>query len=171
MERFSRNSGRSEASSVPAGSGLVHGDYRIANTVVRNGHITAVIDWELAYLGDRRYDLGYVMLEYLAGKFVQPGSLLVCGVAEAEWFLAEYERLSGARPDREVLRTYGGPRAALADRHPAHRYPHVCGGQVTGSADGVESFRAAWPAPGPRTDNGLVTASIAARVRLHRRRS
>jgi aminoglycoside phosphotransferase (APT) family kinase protein len=90
----------------PVEPGLVHGDYRIGNTMVRNGRITAVMDWELAYLGDRRFDLGYATLDYHAGKSVAPGSPLVCAVAERDWFLGEYERLTGTTVDREVVRTY-----------------------------------------------------------------
>lgn len=85
---------------------LVHGDYRIGNTMLHDERIVAVVDWELAYLGDPRFDLGYASLDYLAGKFVKPGSPLLCAVAEHDWFLAEYERLRGARVDREVVRTY-----------------------------------------------------------------
>lgn len=90
----------------PVPPALVHGDYRIGNTMVDAGHITGVVDWELAYLGDPRYDLGYVSLDYLAGKFVKPGSALLGAVADREWFFAEYERRSGAPVDREVVRTY-----------------------------------------------------------------
>lgn len=85
---------------------LVHGDYRIGNTMVEHGRITGVVDWELAYLGDPRYDLGYVSLDYLAGKFVKPGSALLGAVADRDWFFAEYERRSGTAVDREVVRTY-----------------------------------------------------------------
>jgi len=85
---------------------LVHGDYRIGNCLLADGHISAILDWELAYRGDPRFDLGYVSLEYLAGKFAAPGSELLGSVAEREWFYAEYERLTGRALDREVIRTY-----------------------------------------------------------------
>lgn len=90
----------------PVDPALVHGDYRIGNTMLRNERITAVVDWELAYLGDPRFDLGYVSLDYLAGKFVKPGSPLLCAVADHDWFMTEYERLRGQQVDREVVRTY-----------------------------------------------------------------
>lgn len=90
----------------PVEPGLVHGDYRIGNTIVRDSRVAAVVDWELSYLGDRRYDLGYASLDYLAGKFVAPGSDLLCAVANRDWFFAEYERLTGTTVDREVVRTY-----------------------------------------------------------------
>lgn len=90
----------------PVPPALVHGDYRIGNTMVDAGRITGVVDWELAYLGDPRYDLGYVSLDYLAGKFVRPGSALLGAVADRDWFFAEYERRRRTPVDREVVRTY-----------------------------------------------------------------
>lgn len=90
----------------PVPPALVHGDFRIGNTMVDAGRITGVVDWELAYIGDPRYDLGYVSLDYLAGKFVRPGSALLGAVADREWFLATYERLHGSTVDPQVVRTY-----------------------------------------------------------------
>jgi aminoglycoside phosphotransferase (APT) family kinase protein len=90
----------------PVPPALVHGDYRIGNTMVHDERIAAVVDWELAYVGDPRFDLGYVSLEYFAGKFVGPGSDLLCAVCDRDWFFAAYERLTGTVVDREVVRTY-----------------------------------------------------------------
>jgi aminoglycoside phosphotransferase (APT) family kinase protein len=85
---------------------LVHADFRIGNVLLHDERVTAVIDWELAYLGDPLFDLGYAAMPYYAGKFVAPGSPLVGAFAEADWFVAEYERLRGVRVDREAVRTY-----------------------------------------------------------------
>jgi len=85
---------------------LVHGDYRIGNCLTEQGRITAILDWELSFFGDPRFDLGYISLDYLAGKFMRPGSGLLGAVAEREWFYSDYERLSGRPVDREVVRTY-----------------------------------------------------------------
>ncbi|MEN9805359.1 MAG: hypothetical protein RIS41_2206 [Actinomycetota bacterium] len=50
--------------SIPAQQGVViaHGDYRFGNclTDVKNGHIVAVLDWELCTLGDPLADVGYL---------------------------------------------------------------------------------------------------------------
>lgn len=51
---------------VPAESGatIVHNDYRIGNVVLSSEHpgaIEAVLDWELATLGDPLFDLGYFL--------------------------------------------------------------------------------------------------------------
>ncbi len=90
---------------------LVHGDYRIGNCLNQDGRITAILDWELSYVGDPRYDLGYISLAYEAGAFTHPGSELLGSIADREWFFDEYEARSGRPVDREVVRTY----AVLAD--------------------------------------------------------
>lgn len=86
--------------------GLVHGDYRIGNTLLGDDHIAGVLDWELAFVGDTRFDLGYLSLDYLAGKFLRPGSRLLCATAERDWFMAEYQRRRGVSVDDEVVRTF-----------------------------------------------------------------
>lgn len=90
----------------PVAPAVVHGDYRIGNAMLVDDRISAVMDWELSYLGDPRFDLGYVGLDYLAGSFVRRGSELLCAVADRDWFYAEYERRTGRPVDREVVRTY-----------------------------------------------------------------
>lgn len=47
-----------------SGAAIVHNDYRIGNVVLatdRPGRIEAVLDWELATLGDPLFDLGYFL--------------------------------------------------------------------------------------------------------------
>ncbi|MCW2993094.1 MAG: phosphotransferase family protein [Conexibacter sp.] len=93
---------------VPADEqvGLVHGDYRIGNVLVADGRVRAVLDWELAYVGDVRFDLGYFALDYTAGRHLQPVTDLIGAVADRSWFLAEYERHAGRPVDLEVVRTF-----------------------------------------------------------------
>lgn len=44
-------------------AGIVHGDFRLDNLVISDsGDIRAVLDWELATLGDTRADLGMLMV-------------------------------------------------------------------------------------------------------------
>jgi aminoglycoside phosphotransferase (APT) family kinase protein len=93
--------------------GLVHGDYRIGNMLVHEGRVTAVLDWELTHLGDTDFDLGYLSLDYVAGKFLHAGSPLASAVADRGWLYAEYERLTGRRVDREVVRTYSAVGALM----------------------------------------------------------
>jgi len=87
-------------------TGLVHGDYRIGNTLVADGRVRAILDWELAYRGDVRFDLGYLVLEREAGKHLRPRSPLLGVFAEEEWFLHRYAELSGREIDREALRPF-----------------------------------------------------------------
>jgi len=90
----------------PVEPALVHGDYRIGNCLSADGRLNAVLDWELAYLGDPRYDLGYISLGYEAGRFTKPGSPLLGAIADRDWFLGQYERRSGRPVDPEVVRTH-----------------------------------------------------------------
>jgi aminoglycoside phosphotransferase (APT) family kinase protein len=47
----------------PSGSGIVHGDYRLDNTILdSDGHVAAVLDWEMATLGDPLADVGLLMM-------------------------------------------------------------------------------------------------------------
>jgi aminoglycoside phosphotransferase (APT) family kinase protein len=96
----------SEHAPAPVEPALVHGDYRIGNCLIDDGRITAILDWELAWFGDPRFDLGYAALDYHAGKFTSPGSNLLNSLADHEWFMREYERLSGAEVDPGVVRTH-----------------------------------------------------------------
>lgn len=90
----------------PCEPSLVHADFRIGNVLLADDRVSAVIDWELAYLGDPLFDVGYAAMPYYAGKFVQPGSDLVGAFAEPEWFVSTYARLRGIDVDPETVRTY-----------------------------------------------------------------
>lgn len=87
---------------------LVHGDYRIGNCLVADGHLTGVLDWELAYIGDPRFDLGYMSLPYSAGRFISEDtrSPLLGAVAEQEWLDRRYEAATGDPVDRAVVDRY-----------------------------------------------------------------
>lgn len=43
----------------PAPLVVLHGDLRIGNIMVESGHLSAVLDWELAHLGDAHEDLAF----------------------------------------------------------------------------------------------------------------
>ncbi len=90
----------------PVDACLVHGDYRIGNCLVDDGRVTGVLDWELSFVGDWRFDLGYMSLRYHAGKFVNPGSELLNAVADHDWFYDRYASLTGHEVDRDAVRTY-----------------------------------------------------------------
>lgn len=90
----------------PVAPSLVHGDYRIGNCLTDGGRVSAILDWELAHVGDPRFDLGYMALDYHAGKFTSPGSPLLNAVAEEGWFYSRYTELSGRPVDAAVVSTF-----------------------------------------------------------------
>jgi aminoglycoside phosphotransferase (APT) family kinase protein len=51
---------------TPLPLAVVHGDYRLGNTLVDDvsARVTAVLDWEMGTIGDARADLGYLVATY-----------------------------------------------------------------------------------------------------------
>lgn len=86
---------------------ITHGDYRSTNFLfsMETGDITAVLDWELAWIGDRHIDLAYA-LQPLFVEIAEDGRHLICGLMTREDFLAEYERRSGLPVDPARLDYY-----------------------------------------------------------------
>lgn len=86
---------------------LLHGDYRNGNFLFEEetGEITAILDWELGYLGDRHSDLAYAMLPGW-GHLDESGHYLNSGLVRTDTFVAEYERISGLPVDPERLDYY-----------------------------------------------------------------
>lgn len=81
---------------TPQWIGLVHGDFK-ANNLLHGGRgLAAVLDWELAHLGDPVEDLGWTMLWRTEWDLV--GGLL----SEAE-YVAVYEELAGVAVDPDAL--------------------------------------------------------------------
>ncbi|WP_433280591.1 phosphotransferase family protein [Micromonospora sp. CA-244673] len=81
------------ASGVPAESapGIVHGDYRLDNVLVDDrDRLAAVIDWEMATLGDPLTDLALLVLYQRLGRLV---GTAVAEASSAPGFLAEDEIL------------------------------------------------------------------------------
>ena len=89
------------AETRPARSGesVVHGDFRNGNLIVGPEGIRAVLDWELAHLGDPFEDLGWLCVK--AWRF---GSTLpVGGFGTVEQLVSAYEGAGGGRVDRGAL--------------------------------------------------------------------
>jgi aminoglycoside phosphotransferase (APT) family kinase protein len=64
---------------------IVHNDFRIGNVIVdmRVGSVAAVLDWELATIGDPLADLGYLLTSYpVAGEPLVPTSAMGTAVLE-----------------------------------------------------------------------------------------
>lgn len=87
---------------------IVHGDYRLGNFLFteHDNRITAVLDWELGYLGDRHEDLTWA-IKAPFGHLHEDGKTFLVGscMPEAE-FLARYERASGLSVNRKTLQYY-----------------------------------------------------------------
>ncbi len=79
---------------------LVHGDLRLGNLLVDADGLRAVLDWELAHLGDPLEDLGWFCVR--AWRFGSP--LPAGGVATRDELVTAYEAASGTAVDREALR-------------------------------------------------------------------
>ncbi|MET0489720.1 MAG: phosphotransferase family protein [Acidimicrobiales bacterium] len=77
----------------PSGRSVVHGDFRHGNLIVGPEGLRAVLDWELAHLGDPLEDLGWLCVR--AWRFGGPGP--VGGFGEREELYAAYEA-AGGRP-------------------------------------------------------------------------
>jgi aminoglycoside phosphotransferase (APT) family kinase protein len=69
-----------------AGASVVHNDYRIGNVILAPespARIAAVLDWELATIGDPLFDLGYFLACYpAAGEPVTPTAAMGTAVLE-----------------------------------------------------------------------------------------
>lgn len=83
------------------GTTLVHGDFRIGNVLVDENGLRAVLDWELAHIGDPLEDLGW-----LCGRSWRFGAdERTCGgVGQREELAAAYEKASGRQVDATALR-------------------------------------------------------------------
>jgi aminoglycoside phosphotransferase (APT) family kinase protein len=77
---------------------LVHGDFRHGNMIIGPDGVRAVLDWELAHLGDPMEDLGWVCVNsWRFGAIDKP----VGGLGSREEFFAGYEAAGGERVDPE----------------------------------------------------------------------
>jgi aminoglycoside phosphotransferase (APT) family kinase protein len=77
---------------------VVHGDFRLGNLMVDADGLAAVLDWELAHVGDPMEDLGWFCVK--AWRFgAEPP---VAGLGQYDEFFAAYEDASGQPVDRDV---------------------------------------------------------------------
>jgi aminoglycoside phosphotransferase (APT) family kinase protein len=97
---------------TPAGRTLVHGDFRLGNWLVDASGLAAVLDWELAHLGDPAEDLGWMCVR--SWRFGSP--LPVAGLGTREELLRAYATAGGATVDEPTLHwweVYGTVRWAI----------------------------------------------------------
>ncbi|MBY0402044.1 phosphotransferase family protein [Myxococcota bacterium] len=80
--------------------GLMHGDYQLANVMFAHGapaKLLAIIDWEMATIGDPLLDLGWVLVAWgpEAADMQHAGFMQAPGLPTRDEMLAHYEKHSG----------------------------------------------------------------------------
>jgi aminoglycoside phosphotransferase (APT) family kinase protein len=101
---------------------LVHGDFRNGNLMVTAAGINAVLDWELAHIGDPVRDLGWLCVN--SWRFGQR-QLPVGGFGEIDQLLAGYKSVSGIDVPLQELRfwqVFGSFWWAMATLRMAHSW-------------------------------------------------
>jgi aminoglycoside phosphotransferase (APT) family kinase protein len=85
---------------------LTHGDYRTGNYLFdeESGRITALLDWELARIGDRHEDLAWVLMQVFGTA--EDGVFRASDLFEREAFITAYEAASGRSVNRQTLHFY-----------------------------------------------------------------
>ena len=87
---------------------LIHGDYRSGNFLFResDAEITAILDWERGYLGDRHRDLAWASA-YPFGHTAEDGkTFLVSGLVPIDEFFEAYEKTSGLTVDPKRMKFF-----------------------------------------------------------------
>lgn len=85
----------------PAEATVVHGDFRLGNFIVNENGLAAVIDWELAHLGDPAEDVGWLCIRsWRFGNDDRPAG----GLGSLEDFLAAYREAGGRELAAERVR-------------------------------------------------------------------
>jgi aminoglycoside phosphotransferase (APT) family kinase protein len=78
---------------------IVHGDYRIDNVLFDDGKLTAVLDWELATLGDPVADFSYLAMQWMMPADGSAGlaglDLVALGIPSLDEVVERYSARSG----------------------------------------------------------------------------
>jgi aminoglycoside phosphotransferase (APT) family kinase protein len=82
---------------------VVHGDFRLGNTIFAErapARLTAILDWEMATIGDPLADIGYLMIHWVQAadtpsRFTLNSVTTRPGFPTRAEMVARYERLSG----------------------------------------------------------------------------
>lgn len=82
---------------------VVHGDYRSGNFMFTPDlRINAILDWELAHLGDPHEDLSWATMT-LTGAVDDDGTTLGSGMLPRDIFFARYQELTGLPIDMKTI--------------------------------------------------------------------
>lgn len=76
--------------------GIMHGDYHFANVLMRHdeGRLAAIVDWELATIGDPLLDLGHVLACWPKGG-AMPNELGALNLPSFDELISHYARRTG----------------------------------------------------------------------------
>src|SRR5262245_9253952 len=86
---------------APPALGVVHGDFRIGNVIFGPEGLRAVLDWELAHVGDPLEDVGWLCVRsWRFGADDRPAG----GLCQREELFGAYERAGGAPVDPAAVR-------------------------------------------------------------------
>jgi aminoglycoside phosphotransferase (APT) family kinase protein len=128
------------------GVSIVHGDYRLDNTVLDDeGQVQAILDWELWTLGDPLADLGLLTVYWAEPEDSDQALLGVApttlpGFARRSELLARYAAASGRDISQVAYyRAFGFWKLACILQGVHVRY---AGGAAAGDRSGVEQFAA-----------------------------
>ena len=136
------------ASRIPEQQGvsIVHGDYRLDNTVLDDqGGVQAILDWEICTLGDPLADLGLLLVYWAEPGDADQALLGVApttlpGFARRSELLARYAEVSGRDvSDIAFYRAFGFWKLACILQGVHVRY---AGGAAAGDRSGVDQFAA-----------------------------
>lgn len=107
------------AQSMPARSAppvIMHGDLRLSNMLVDGGEVTAVLDWELAAIGDPLADLAWLLDDWRAPEepgIVMPSPTRAGGFPDRDEMIEIYHAVSGVPVDGiDYYRAFSQWRAA-----------------------------------------------------------
>lgn len=86
-----------ESAPICGATVLVHADFKPGNILLDGNRITALLDWELAHLGDPLEDLGWVTHPLRKAEHT------IDGAWEYEKLITHYESCTGTSVDRDAL--------------------------------------------------------------------
>lgn len=98
-DRLLRELAERAAGQGDGGAAIVHGDFRLDNLLVRNGSVRAVIDWEMATIGDPLTDLALLFVYHQLHRISDGAGVATASTAPGypsiEHQLLRYQDASG----------------------------------------------------------------------------